>query len=64
MEQHNHSRIFVNKDVDRVLATYGNKPGKNEKQKLDAHLLAQKDKFIEMNRIREAKKTRQRGQSR
>ncbi|MCH6256485.1 hypothetical protein MLD52_07995 [Puniceicoccaceae bacterium K14] len=64
MEQHNHGHVFREKDIDRVLATYGNKPGKNEKQKLDAHLLAQQDKFIEINRIREAKKNRQRGQSR
>jgi len=64
MDQHNHGHVFRKTDIDRVIATYGSKPGKNEKRKIDAHLLAQKDKFIEMNRINEKKKTRQRGQSR
>lgn len=52
------SHAFSNRDIGRIMAAYGNKPDRQTKAKINSNLKAQKSKFVEMARIREAKNTR------
>lgn len=63
MEQHNHSHVFRNQDVDRVMAQYGNKPSPRKKREIMDKLSRQRERFLAAERIRELSRSRQRGRS-
>jgi hypothetical protein len=58
-----HAHTFREQDISRVMAAYGKKPAQETKAKLHSQLLSQKNKFIELSRLREKSKTRTKGRT-
>lgn len=64
MEQHKHGHLFREKDIDRVIARYGNKPGREVRARIEDRLESCRGKFQRLQQYREQTQQQSRGMQR
>lgn len=64
MNQHSHGHIFRERDVDRVITAYGRPPSETKRQELHSLLRQEKNRFIEIHRLKQLEKERRKGRGR
>lgn len=52
MQPHKHNYIFRERDIDRLINQYGNKPKRETKEKLMNNLKAEREKFRRLGEFR------------